>query len=106
MKKTNHFEVSVAINIDIFGIYKNESVSFNFKDNEKEYVGDFELTVYNSNKKNTEQKISDAIEIDGQNMLIKINPKEQKIEVGTNYYEIFNLSDKRLEFFGNLKIER
>ncbi|PWA10987.1 hypothetical protein [Flavobacterium laiguense] len=104
MKKIT-LDPSIAAVVDIENIAHNERVVINFT-SDANWVGDFAFKVYNSEKKNSEIVVVNALIVQDNQMTLTLEPAPQNIPDGTKYYEISSVSTKRLLFKGSLKINR
>jgi len=109
MSKTKErvsYDASVCAIVDLCGITTGELIVLTFE-NETEWTGDYDLTIYNSPKKNTKNTIDGAITLDGVFMDVLLNPDDQDIIEGDiYYYEIFDNTSERVIIKGNLNIQQ
>jgi len=106
-KDANNLDASIAGEVNICNIFENESVNVTFKnDDGVDWDGDYKFFLYNSKKKNTETEIANAIQLSGDELILTIEPETQGIEPDNHYYEIFDTVSKRVEFLGELTIEK
>lgn len=109
MSKTKErvtYDASICAIVDLCGITTGEMLILTFE-NETDWEGDYELSVYNSPKKNTKNTIDGAISLDGRFMDVLLNPDDQDIVVGDEYYyEIFDNTSERVIIKGNLNINQ
>ena len=97
-------DVSIAALVDITNIRMSEKVVVTITA-EESWEGNYEFTLFNSQAKNTHQKMVGAVVVNGQDLLLTIEPMLQQITAGSYWYEIYNTLTKRIEFMGDLKIE-
>jgi hypothetical protein len=103
MSKTINLDPTIATTANIGPIGYDETIDFLFKCSE-DWADEFEFVVYNSTAKNTEIKPAGALSVVDDLMTLSMKAPTQGIEVGTHYYEIFNLTKKRVYFKGSLNI--
>jgi hypothetical protein len=96
---------SIAVELDIDSIAHSEKVEINFSA-DVNWTGTYEVTIYNSQAKNTEVKPTGAIKMVDKVMTWTIEPKTQGIEPEPKYYEIVETQSKRLVFKGKLVITK
>lgn len=105
-KDANTLDASIAGEVDICNIRANETVNLDFiiDDEGDEWGGNYEFIVYNSPKKNTSDTKTNAVQANAETLTLTVIPETQNIEVGKHYYEIFDTTIKRVEFYGVLEI--
>ncbi len=105
-KDANNLDASIAGEVNICNIFRNESVNITFKNEDSvNWDGDYKLYLYNSKKKNTQVEIPNALQVNGDELILTIEPETQDITADNHYYEIFDTTTKRIEFLGELTIE-
>jgi hypothetical protein len=103
MSKKITLDPSIATILDIDPIGHEEKVEIKFTASEN-WDGDFEFVVYNSAAKNSLVKPAGALVVVDKVMTLTIEPSVQDLAIESNYYEIFNLTAKRVLFKGLLNI--
>lgn len=102
---TLQLDASIAAVLDITNIRHAEQVVITISADEA-WQGTYELTLFNSRAKNSRQTIAGAVTVTDKDMLLTVEPVAQSIAAGSYWYEIYNTLTKRIEFMGDLKIER
>lgn len=107
MHNTNtlKLDASIAAVLDITNIGLEEKVIITMTA-EADWEGAYTFTVFNSPAKNSSQEVTGAVTTNGKDMLLTIEPNAQQLAAGDQYYEIFNTLTKRIEFLGDLNIEK
>ncbi len=94
--------IAAILNIDSVG--KSEIVPVYFTADEN-WVGTYELKLYNSDKKNKVITTPDeALTVIDQIMTLNIDPTLWNIDAKNHYYEISKTESKRVIFKGDLNI--
>jgi hypothetical protein len=97
-------DLDTAGNIDLSGIGAEEKKTILFTAPDG-WAGDvYKLTFFNSPAKNTTAELPDDLIVEGNDMTVTFEPMRQEIPTGNNYYEVFNITRKIIEFKGNLNI--
>ncbi len=104
MEKRIQFNPSIATILDIGPIGVSEVVPIFFRASEP-WPGNYTVTVWNSEKKNTELFASPVVKEEDL-LTWEINPEADSIAAGENYFEIIDLNANRIVFEGCLKIEK
>jgi hypothetical protein len=103
MNKIINLDPTIATTANIGPVGYYESIDFLFKCSE-DWDDEFEFVVYNSTAKNSMVTPAGALVVAGDLMTLKLKAATQGIAVGIHYYEIFNLTKKRVYFKGSLNI--
>ena len=98
-------DASIAAVLDITNIGLAEKVIITMTADE-EWTGTYTFTVFNSEAKNSSKLVALAVITNAKEMILTIEPTLQMLDAGNHYYEIFNTLTKRIEFLGDLKIEK
>ena len=102
---TLKLDASIAAILDITNIRLLEKVIITMTATE-DWTGTYTFTVFNSPAKNSSQQIAAAVTTNAKELLLTIEPTVQQLDAGDHYYEIFNTLTKRIEFMGDLNIEK
>jgi hypothetical protein len=101
--KTVTIDPSIAskVNIDSIGYTEDANIYYLGSQN---WVGMFEVKIWNSDKKNTPFLVTNALVVVDNLMTLTIKPSAQGLAFGSYYYEIS--SQNRTIFLGDLIIRR
>ena len=95
---------SVAGEFDVCNISRDEKVPFEIENEDGDWLDNYLLKIYNSERKNT-LIVNSTVGVIGNKMLFSIEPKlDGDLSKGNYYFEIFNDTVKRIEFKGALQI--
>jgi hypothetical protein len=96
---------SIAVELDIDSLSLDERVEILF-DAEADWIGNYEVKIYNSNAKNAMVSPSASLLINAKSMKWIIEPNQQNLSANTHYYEIYEAQTKRVIFKGKLVITK
>ena len=94
---------SIAIVVDIASVGHEEDENIYFKA-DSDWIGAYVCKIWNSDKKNTLQPVSNNLSVIGKIMTFRIAPSVQNLEPKAHYYEIWSTTEKRIIFKGLLNI--
>jgi|GEM_PF-3890281 len=103
MSSTIDPSIAEIVNIDSVALKETLPVTFHDPEGWKD---NYELTVWNSEAKNTEYKMSGALVIDDKDITFNISPFEYDLKASKYYYEIWNVTTDQIEFKGDLIIRK
>lgn len=106
MNQVITIDPSVAVTANISPVGKDEELPIILiAEDDQGWQDEFEFRVFTTPEKITPAiVVANAVAIDGDTLTITIAPIAQNLPLGNNYYELFNVTKKRIEFKGDLKI--
>lgn len=104
-----HPNQPLTVDLAVAQVTHLENVSYNeqvkvYFEGETPWLGAYGVKVFNSEAKNTEYPMADALEVEDTMMTLLLRPATQGLVANTYYYEISSITDKRVLVKGTLKI--